>query len=62
MEGSKDFSNRICSNELQGEVPYSLFNINCFWRMNDLSLGEFYFIFHSILNMMLYELICCIFE
>ena len=35
LEGSKDFSDRICSDELQGEVPYSLFNINCFRRMKD---------------------------
>ena len=35
MEGSKDFLDRICRNELQGEVPYPLLNINCFGRMND---------------------------
>ena len=35
MEGSKDFSDIICSNELQGEVPYSRFNINYFGRMKD---------------------------
>ena len=51
MEGSKDFLDRICSNELQGQVPYSWYNINCFWENERLKFRGILFYFYSILNL-----------
>ena len=62
MEESKDLTDRICNNELQGEVPYPMFYINFFWENEWLKFGGVLFYFYSILNLMLHELIFCIFE